>query len=110
MLDSVRAQREGTKQLRFGYDVCGLAAGSPISGQVLVRRLQNRVQRMVRGSVEPVPLNWLETARSPRMRRTRIVDISTLPPGRYSLDMSITDARNRKEDRRREFDILEKRP
>ena len=109
-VDSVRAQTLGS-QLRVGYDVCGLAAGTPFTTDITVRRIgQSKLGRMFGGSVNPVvEPGLLAVASSPRAHQRQQIDISALPTGRYSLEVGVTDAKKRKQQARREFEIQEKK-
>jgi serine/threonine protein kinase len=108
MLDTVRAQDLNAK-LAFNYDVCGLTKNSPYTAEVEVRKVdESRFRRIVGGSVKPVVMNFLDVVDGPRTRRRRTVDLAGLPPGKYSLDLVVIDGKRRREERRREFQILEK--
>ncbi|HEY8176095.1 MAG TPA: serine/threonine-protein kinase [Gemmatimonadaceae bacterium] len=108
LVDTVRAQKEGTR-LTFKYDVCGLQPSTAFSTDITVRRTRQPRFSGIRGKIDPVTLRVLEVAASPRYRRSRQIDISKLPAGPYALDVLITDAKNRQQQKSREFDILEKK-
>jgi hypothetical protein len=108
LVDAVKAQQEG-KSLVFKYDVCGLEPSTAFSTDITVRRTRQPRFSGIRGKIDPVTLRVLDVAASPRFRRSRQIDISKLPAGPYALDVLITDAKNRQQQKSREFDIQEKK-
>ena len=105
LLDAVRPLKQGSK-LNFSYDVCGLDQNSPLSTDITVSRTN---QPRFRGKTNPVTLHVLDVAATNRFRRRRQIDITSLPPGQYAIDVIITDRQNRQQTARREFEILEKK-
>jgi hypothetical protein len=110
LVDNV-APRAAGAPLKFSYDVCGLAANAPYTGDIVVRPMNvNAFRRLMGGAPQEVKAAILENAISTRSRRSKTVDISALPPGDYSLSVAIRDAKSRYKETRREFRILEKKP
>ena len=109
LVDSVRPQRTGAK-LQVNFDVCGLAENTPFTTDIVVRRIgQNRFSRLVSGGVRPMTENFLGVAGGPRWRRSRVIDISALPPARYSLDIAVTDDKKRRVEKSWQFDVEDKK-
>jgi predicted Ser/Thr protein kinase len=109
-VDSVRSQTQGTK-LTVVYHVCGLAEGTPFMTEMSVKRTrQPRLSGVFGGRVNPVTLpTFPDAASSLRMRRNNILDISALPPGPYTLDVSITPRNKPAMVKSRQFEIREKK-
>ena len=106
LVDSIRTHTQGRK-LTANYDVCGLNANAVFSGEMTVRRIrQSRLKRLVAGTVSPIKQRIAGVARGPRTRLSQAIDISTLPPGTYQLDV-VTDLPSRVE-KSRQFEIIEK--
>jgi len=109
LTDSIRNQRQGSK-LQVNFDVCGLNEDDAFITDITVRRIgQNRFSRLVQGGVRPLNESYPSVAIGPRTRRNRVVDISAMPPGRYQLDLVVTDAKKREVNASRQFEILEKK-
>ncbi|HMC55828.1 MAG TPA: serine/threonine-protein kinase [Gemmatimonadaceae bacterium] len=107
LVDSVRNYTEGRK-LEAGYDICGLPPSTAFTGIMTVRRIrQSRLKRLVGGSVSPITQPIISVTRSPRTHLSQAIDISTLPPGTYQLDVVITLPK--RAEKSRQFEIVEKR-
>lgn len=108
IVDAVRAQKQGTS-LAVNYDVCGLTQGAAYTTDIVVRKLsQSRLKRFVSGTVKPVTGRFVDVASSNRSRRRRLINISGLPAGTYALDVVIVDSKERRRERNRQFEIVEK--
>src|SRR5207244_11125052 len=83
LLANVRPLKQGSK-LNFSYDVCGLDQNSPLSTDITVSRTN---QPRFRGKTNPVTLHILDVAATNRFRRRRQIDITSLPPGHYAIDV-----------------------
>ena len=107
LLDSIRNQDQG-KKLQVNFDVCGLAEDDAFITEINIRRIgQNRFSRLVQGGVRPLAESYPSIAIGPRTRRNRVVDTAGLPPGRYQLDLAVTDAKKRRQEKSRQFEIVE---
>lgn len=108
-VDSIRNKVEGSK-FQVGYDVCGLTAGAAYTWEYAVRRLnQPRLSGLRGNATRPISDNYPEVANSARSHSSRLIDISTLPVGRYSFDVSVTDAKKRRAEKSWQFEITPKK-
>ena len=110
LLDSIRDIRTG-ERVAAGYDVCGLAPGTPFSAHLTVRKTnQGRDDKLFGRWVDPVTLPFPDVSRSLGTRRRRMLEIQQLPAGDYSLTAAITDSRGRHREVVRTFRILKPEP
>jgi hypothetical protein len=108
LVDSIPQQHAGA-ELGVNYDVCGLPRNTPYTTEFTVRRKsQSRFRRIVGGNVKPVAVHLPDIASGPRSRKHHALSLAGLPPGDYTLDIAITDARARTQTASREFSIAEK--
>lgn len=108
LVDSIRTQKRGAK-FTLNYDVCGLEKGAPYRTWIQLRKVnQARFRRIVGATMKPVEWDFPDAANSPRTRRQRSVDLAGMSPGTYAIDVAVIDAKQRRKDRSRQFDVLEK--
>ena len=101
MLDSVADQRPGAR-LPVRFDVCGLAPGTKFSAEV---RFRQRV-RIGRGNT--YSRSFPDAADTNRDRRIHILDLTTIKPGSYYLDVVVTDVNGRTQGKTTEFRLLDR--
>ena len=104
LLDPVGSQRMGS-DIDVYYDVCGLERGTPYRTDLTIRRKETGLKRLLGGGVEPIIESYEEKAGGPAVRRHRSFDLGDMPPGTYTLAISIVDNRGRKRDRTLDFHI-----
>lgn len=101
MLDSVADQRRGAR-LPVRFDVCGLEAGTKFSAEV---RFRQRV-RIGRGNT--YSRSFPDEAVTNRDRRIHNLDLTTIKPGSYYLDVVVTDEKGRQQGKTTEFRLLDR--
>ena len=86
------------------YDVCGLATGTSYTTKLSITRngFLNRLTGRSSGSVVET---YNETAGSTSVRRHRTLDGGELPPGQYTVSLTITDASDRVRERKASLEI-----
>ena len=102
-VDTIR-DRMLSDKLGIGYDVCGLASGSPFTTLFTLTKLRQRGF----GQQPPRSETALATAGSPRSREKWTFDLHELSVGAYRLDVLVTDAKKRHVSTSREFKISDK--
>jgi len=101
LLDPVPEQRQGS-DLPILFDVCGLAPGTRFSAQIKFRTIKRF------NNSTPIALTYPDEANSTRERRRRIIDLEVLSPGRYYLDVIVTNDRGRNVGKTVEFRVVER--
>ena len=81
------------------YDVCGLPEDTRFTTNVEVVRSQSGFRRLLGGGTAPVIRSFDEEASSEATRRHRDIDLGALPPGNYSVKVSVTDEKGRRRER-----------
>lgn len=103
LLDPVPAHAAGSELAVF-FDVCGLAAGTPYSGKLRLARQEEGLKKLLGGGPKPLVSSFQERAEGPAIRRRRSVETGSVRPGRYTLELMVTDNRGRT--RRRAQSVL----
>ena len=103
-MDNVAAVSRGS-DLDVYYDVCGLERGTPVTTRISVAKNESGLRRIF-GGVAPVLVSFDETASGPATRRHQAVDLSEMPPGSYTLGLTISDERGRRRERSVDFQIM----
>jgi hypothetical protein len=107
LVDSIRAQKPGSR-LAVNYDVCGLEKGAAFTTDITLRKTdQSRLRLMVGATVKPMTSTYPDAAIGPRTRRRRTISLSGLPSGMYSVNVRIVDAKSRRREKARQFQLLE---
>ena len=94
LMDAVGSQSAGNN-LDVYYDVCGLDAGTTYTANVRVEQNSSGFRRLLGRSPGPITATYDEEANGPAVRRHRTLVFGDMPPGSYSLDLVVTDARGR---------------
>jgi hypothetical protein len=97
LMDEVAHPAAGS-ELEINYDVCGLAEGTPYSGRVV---LSQRRPGGKKKSPKPKALvvTFKDKADGVASRRSRELDLGTLKPGAYTLELSVVDNQGRERKR-----------
>lgn len=104
LVDAVATRSPGGK-LDLYYDVCGLERGTTYTTTVNVSRNESGLKRLLGGSVQPVTMTLDATAGGPSERHHETIDIDDMPPGSYSIVLSVSDASERRRTRSTSFQI-----
>lgn len=99
LLDQVADQRPG-RRLPVSFDVCGLATGTKFSADIKFRK------RSRFGGGTPIARTIPDEAESARERRIHNIDLATLDPGDYYLDVIVTDQRGSQQGKTVQFKLL----
>ncbi|HXE58848.1 MAG TPA: hypothetical protein VNK43_12675, partial [Gemmatimonadales bacterium] len=92
--------------LRLYYEVYGLAPGTSYATRVVVSRQGGGFfRRLFGGRTVAVSLTFREPATAPVTRAHRSLDLRGLDPGRYRIEVRVTDHRGREVRRERAFDV-----
>ena len=105
LVDGVAARKPG-QSVQLYYDVCGLERGTSYTANVRIARNESGIKRLLGGSVEPITLAFESRASGPAERHHETIDLSGMPPGSYSLALSVTDASGRRRDKASTFQVL----
>jgi hypothetical protein len=89
LMDRVSQVAAGS-EVEIYYDVCGLPSGTPYSGRV---RLARQPTAAKKGSAKPKPLvvSFKDQVDGAATRRHRQLDLASMKPGAYTLELSIAD-------------------
>ncbi len=104
LVDRIPPQRRGTT-LPVNFDVCGLRAGAPFTGDFTFRK-QN--QRNPFSRQADVTKTFPDVAATSRYRRRRLIDLAGLSPGTYQLAVVITTEQGRDIGKTVNFEIRER--
>jgi serine/threonine protein kinase len=108
LLDAVKAQKPGAK-LTVTYDVCGLPKDSGYRAEITVSKpRRGGIGGVFNRGPQPVTMSFNEKVRSPRSRRSKTMDISSLGSGAATLNVVVTDTRGRRKEASRQLQILDK--
>ena len=94
LLDPLPSHAAGSNLPVF-FDVCGLAAGTPYSGRLRLARRQDGLKKLFGGGSKPLVTSFQERADGPAIRRSRTVNLKSVQPGAYTLELTVTDNRGR---------------
>jgi hypothetical protein len=103
LVDNIGSVARGS-DLDVYYDVCGLDRGTAVTTRISVAKNQSGLKRIF-GGVAPVLMSFDEAARGPATRRHRTVDLADMPPGSYTLALTVSDERGRERERSVYFQI-----
>jgi hypothetical protein len=103
LMDPVPRAAAGS-ELEIHYDVCGLRSDTPYRGRV---RLSQQSTGGKKKPVKPKPLvvTFKDTVDGPATRRSQELDLGTIKPGAYTLELSITDSQGRERKRLQKIQI-----
>ena len=101
LLEDVADQKPRTT-LPVIFHVCGLPAGTNFSTLIKFRTIKRF------NNSTPISKTYGDEAASDRERRRKFIDLTALEPGRYYLDVIVSDANGRAPGRTVEFRVLEK--
>ena len=101
LVDPVVPQKPGTT-LPVSFDVCGLPAGT-----MFVTDIKFRTIKRFNNST-PIAKQFPDEAETNRERRRKFIDLTPLDPGRYSLDIIVTDRDGRNRGRTIEIRVLDR--
>lgn len=105
LLEAVKARKPG-QNVELYYDVCGLERGAGYTTAVRVSRNESGLRRILGGSSQPVTLSFDARASGPAARHHETIDFSDMPPGSYSLALTVTDAGGRRREKISHFQVL----
>jgi hypothetical protein len=106
LVDSVADIAAGGK-VSVVYHVCGLGPNTAFTTHVTVAKTnQARLRRLVGASVKPLLFPFPDVATSSRVRRRRVLDLSGMDEGTYSVKVAVTDQRQRHVETERPFAIV----
>jgi hypothetical protein len=93
LIDPVPPVAAGS-EMEIHYDVCGLASGTPYRGRV-------RLTPVKKGSAKPKPLvvSFKDQVDGVATRRQQELDLASMRPGTYTLELSLADDRGRERKR-----------
>ncbi|HEU4748684.1 MAG TPA: serine/threonine-protein kinase [Gemmatimonadaceae bacterium] len=100
LLDAIGSNQRGN--LDVYYDVCGLEKGADFQTRINVVKNESGFRRLL-GGVSPVTETFDESASGPATRRHRTLSFAEMPPGSYTLVVSVTDASGEKHTQDVEF-------
>jgi hypothetical protein len=85
-------------EVEVHYDVCGLPSGTPYRGRV---RLTQQRPAGKKGSAKPKPLvvSFKDQADGVATRRQQELDLASIRPGAYTLELSVADSKGRERTR-----------
>ena len=97
LVDGIGSNQRG--DLEVYYDVCGLDKGTDFRTRISVARNESGFRRLI-GGVPPVSESFDESASGPATRRHRTLSFGEMPPGTYTLLVSVTgpDGKRRSKD------------
>ena len=105
LVDAVGARKPGGS-LDVYFDVCGLADGTTYTASVTVSRNESGFKRLLGRSVAPATLTIDGRASGPAERHHETLDIGDMPSGSYTVDVSVTDALDRRRTKSTSFQVL----
>jgi hypothetical protein len=94
LMDPVPQVAAGS-EVEIHYDVCGLASGTPYRGRVRF------MQQGKKGSAKPKPLvvSFKDQVDGVATRRHQQLDLASMKPGTYTLELSVADKQGRERKR-----------
>jgi len=96
-MDTVPHTAAGSR-LEITYDVCGLPSGTPYKGKVLLAQKRAPAKK---GAAKPKALvvTFRDKVEGPATRRQQQLELGSLKPGSYVLELSVVDNRGRERKR-----------
>lgn len=94
LLDPIPARVTGS-DLEVFYDVCGLASGTPYSSRLRLSKRDEGLKKLLGKGSKPLVTILQERAEGPAVRRSRTLDLESVRPGSYTLELLVTDNRGR---------------
>lgn len=88
--------------MTVAYDLTGVEAGASYRTRLTVVR---RVRKLFGGGDEAIRIGFDERATGAEVRANRLLDLSRLPPGAYTLRVEVSDGAGRTAERERGFTI-----
>ena len=104
LIDAVGTREPGGK-LDLYYDVCGLEPGTPYTAHVSITRNESGLKRLLGRSVQPLTLTVDGRADGPAERHHETFDFGDMPPGSYTVELSVRDAAERRKVRSTTFQV-----
>jgi hypothetical protein len=80
-------------ELEVYYDVCGLRAGTPYRGKLVLLQQTAAGKKAVKA--KPVTVAIRDKADGPATRRRQDVELGSAKPAAYTLELSVTDSQGR---------------
>jgi GWxTD domain-containing protein len=95
------------------YEVTGLPAGTPYTARLEVKKGDGGggffLTRLFGGGGAAISLEFEDVAAGPVDARQRVLDLDRLKPGRYTLELTVTDSEGRSDRRRHQFELVKGR-
>jgi hypothetical protein len=94
LMDPVSSPVTAGSDMQIDYDVCGLSSGTRYSGRV---RLVQQPATGKKKSARPKSLtvSFKDEVNGPASRRHRALDLGSMKPGTYTLELAVADGQGR---------------